>query len=97
MYAIHPSLSFSPPPPPPSLFNHLTRPNEQEFALPPSRYSFHRLPKNGDIVSIAFEDQSRRDAPTNARAVRIREDLTWDAVLRSHVSEQKFNGMNGVM
>ena len=45
------------------------------------------LPNKGDIVTFSYDSYARRSEPVNPSIIRIRQDMTWDDVVRNYESE----------
>ena len=52
---------------------------------------FHEIqtttPKIGDVVTFAYEKNSRRDIPVRPKIIRIRTDISWEDILRNTLTE----------
>jgi hypothetical protein len=48
--------------------------------------------QRGDIVTVSYENFSRRAIPVNPKLVRIRKDVSWEEVLQSYTDEFDLNG-----
>lgn len=46
-------------------------------------------PKVGEIVTFSYEKNIRRDSPVNPRIYRIRNDLSWDDIVKDFHKEIK--------
>lgn len=56
--------------------------------------------EEGDVVTIEYDSQSRRETPVNPRITRIRSDTNWETVLAEYArdapQQNLLNGMNSV-
>ena len=46
-------------------------------------------PQEGDIVTFSFDTFSRKAVPLQPKLERIRKDMSWEDVLRSHFLDSK--------
>lgn len=44
----------------------------------------------GDVVTFSYEQHARREGPVNATIVRVRNDISWEHVVRNNSCERKF-------
>ncbi len=80
------------------LFNLLSiRPDGPTFSVTKSNVKLKILPEKGDIVSFSYDNYSRRSLPINPKVYRLRHDMTWDYLVKSHLDSiaepQKLNCM----
>jgi hypothetical protein len=67
-------------------------PNGITFQVPQTALGdelLHTKVKKGDVVTVAFENYSRKSIPVNPKITRIRKDMTWENVLHEFVKQHQ--------
>jgi len=47
------------------------------------------VPKEGDVVTFSFDSFTRKSVPLYPKLERIRKDMAWEDVLRTHFFDSK--------
>lgn len=68
------------------------RPNGNIFTVPFEDNQVANL-KMGDVVTFAFENSLRRGVPLNPKIVKLRNDISWQDVIRSYKKDTAY--LNG--
>eukprot|EP00026_Physarum_polycephalum_P001621 Phypoly_transcript_01623.p1 GENE.Phypoly_transcript_01623~~Phypoly_transcript_01623.p1 ORF type:complete len:1048 (-),score=160.89 Phypoly_transcript_01623:116-2998(-) len=66
----------------------LRLPNGVNFPVPFEQVQIP-TPSPGDVVSFSYDMHTRRDLPVNPVIYKLRNDLSWEDVVRNHVQEEK--------
>lgn len=54
--------------------------------------------RRGMIVTFSFEAHSRRELPVNPKIMRIRQDLSWDDIMKDDfVAQSILNGTKSIL
>lgn len=75
------------------IINDAYRPNGTKFLVEHESITTQETPEEGDVVTVDYEQFSRRDLPIEPRIIRIRTDLEWRDVLRDYASGDSSLGM----
>lgn len=75
----------------------ISRPNGIIFDVERDSVSPDISPKQGEVVSLSYENISRREKPTNPYVQRIRYDISWEAAIRSfEETTRQAQGLSGM-
>lgn len=61
----------------------------------PVAFEGERL-KKGDVVTFSYKSYSSNSIPVDPKVIRIRKDLEWRDVMRSHAQELTMNGIDNL-
>ena len=48
---------------------------------------YDATPKKGDVVTFSFETYSRNPIPVRPKIFRVRTDVFWEDIVRTHVKD----------
>lgn len=63
--------------------NQIERPNGNVFRTEKQNYALSK----GDIVSFTYQNFSSKSTPVGLDIIRIRNDVSWEDVVKNHVPE----------
>lgn len=71
----------------------LLRPDGTVFKAQSEDLEFDAPPARGDVVTFAYDNVIRASVPVNPIVVRVRNDMSWEQVLKENAQSQDLNGM----
>lgn len=79
------------------MLTHFDSPDKTRFAVDVENCKVKQL-KDGDVVTVAYEDYTRKSIPLNPTIYRIRKDLSWQQVVAENNKSRSYEeAMNRII